>query len=236
MFSTQQLKLRNQVAEIRSMLPEFAEEDRPDILEVIQKLVSKFKYTFPEEIWKIIKEYMISPKSNWCWTSKLYSSPNWYQNYLPLRKLVREDLKKGTIFVMNGSVNIIERYSRGTMDYYDLDLHQAERFIDNLEIFERPDKENEGADEYLHIMTWNPSNLNLETYVERLYGHISQDAVERNLEKFKNMYSKKMTKKEVDNLLGFGTHKYNHILGFFVNKNSILIDSWVDEFKYQEDI
>ncbi len=63
MFSTQQLALRNQVAEIRSLLPEFAEEDRPEILEHIQGLVAQYEYTFPEEIWKIVKEYAIG-KSN----------------------------------------------------------------------------------------------------------------------------------------------------------------------------
>ncbi len=59
MFSKSQRKLRNQVAELRSMLPEFAEEDQPDIIGEIQRLVSKFKYTFPEDIWKIIKEYVL---------------------------------------------------------------------------------------------------------------------------------------------------------------------------------
>jgi hypothetical protein len=59
MFSTQQLALRNQVAEIRSLLPEFAEEDRPEILEHIQGLVAQYEYTFPEEIWTLIKDYAI---------------------------------------------------------------------------------------------------------------------------------------------------------------------------------
>lgn len=72
MFSKSQRKLRNQVAELRSMLPEFAEEDQPDIIGEIQRLVSKFKYTFPEEIWSLIKEFQIDNLQTYIPKSSFY--------------------------------------------------------------------------------------------------------------------------------------------------------------------
>jgi hypothetical protein len=135
MFSTQQLKLRNQVAELRSMLPEFDEEDRPDILEVIKTLVSKFKYTFPEDIWRIIKEYAISDISNWFWKSGMGNislnlcTYEYFQEphqHLQLAKI--EDIKVGDIVVL-------EKYSPKVI------IKITEKTDTRLEFFEYRDCE-----------------------------------------------------------------------------------------------
>ncbi len=108
MFSTQQIALRNQVAEIRSMLPEFDEEDRPEILEVIQGLVSQYEYTFPEEIWTLIKSFAISDISKWFWKSGIgkmtltqlvgeyFQEP---KNYLYTINSI-EDIKVGNVVII----------------------------------------------------------------------------------------------------------------------------------------
>ena len=116
MFSTQQLKLRSLVSEFRSMLPEFDEEDRPDVLEHIQSLVSQYEYTFPEEIWMLIKSYLFGTGDywdTWIFKSKFYVRPS-----LPITRMDKLSFRPKEIirYYQNGKCLTLMRRNDFSLD------------------------------------------------------------------------------------------------------------------------